>query len=166
MVNFRQLKHNEIENFSSNREIILFVEPIGSPENIAGIFRAAEAMGVSEIYWKDQLMDLNSKKIVKISRNTNQKVQFHKVEEYTVLDDLREKGYNISALELTTNAQNIYQTTFSNKIVLIIGNESSGVSKIALSKCDQVFFIPMYGQNSSMNLVVSLGIALSKIMNS
>ncbi|MFV0530497.1 MAG: TrmH family RNA methyltransferase [Flavobacteriales bacterium] len=160
---FKQLEHHEVQNFTINKNIILFIESISSPENIGGIFRVAEAMGVQKIYWKDSSIDFYNKKITKIARNTNQKVTFEKVSDYTVLKDLQSQGFKIVALELTTNAQNIHQASFSDKIVLILGNEIQGVSEEALELCSVVYFIPMYGENSSMNLVVSLGIALNLI---
>lgn len=164
MTRFRQLEHHEVQNFTTNKEIILFVEPIASPENIGGIFRIAEAMGVQKIYWKDVFLDLSSKKITKISRNTNQKILCQKVTDYIILNELQQQGFQISALELTTNAQNIHYSIFPDQLVLIVGNEVHGVSKEALALCDATYFIPMYGENSSMNLVVSLGIALNSII--
>ncbi|APD06670.1 hypothetical protein UJ101_01144 [Flavobacteriaceae bacterium UJ101] len=164
MTQFRQLEHHEVQNFTTSKEIILFIEPISSPENIGGIFRIAEAMGVQKIYWKNVLLDLSNKKITKISRNTNQKILYQNVTDYSILNELQKQGFQISALELTTHAQNIHHSTFPNKLVLIIGNEAHGVSKEALALCDSTYFIPMYGENSSMNLVVSLGIALNSIV--
>lgn len=162
----RQLEHYEVHNFTSDKEIILFVEPISSPENIGGIFRIAEAMGVQKIYWKESSVkiDFYSKKITKISRSTNTKVPFQQVENYTVLAELQSKDFKIAALELTTYAENIHTITFPSKLVLILGSEAHGVSPEALQNCHTAYFIPMYGKNSSMNLVVSLGIALSIIV--
>ncbi len=164
MAQFRQLEHYEVQNFTTDKNIILFVEPIASLENIGGIFRVAEAMGVRKIFWKDSLVNLSSKKITKIARNTNQNISFQKVSDYTILKEFKAQGFQISALELTTNAQDIHQSSFSDKMVLIIGNEVKGVSKEALEFCNTVYFIPMYGKNSSLNLVVSLGIALNLII--
>ncbi len=163
---FRQLEHYEVYNDTPTKEIILFVEPVSSPENIGGIFRVAEAMGVQKIYWKKSSVqiDFYNKKITKISRNTNTRVPFEQVKDYTVLTELRSQGFETVALELTTHAENIHKTSFSSKLVLILGNEAHGVSQEALQHCHTAYFIPMYGKNSSMNLVVSLGVALSVIV--
>ena len=53
---------------------------------------------------------------------------------------------------------------YSFPIALVVGHESVGVSKEVLKICDQVVEIPMWGVNKSLNVVVSLGIVLFKVM--
>ena len=164
MSSFRQFEHHEVKNKVSEKEIILFIEPISSPANIGGIFRIAEAMGVKKIYWKDQKFDLLGKKITKIARSTNKTVSFETTEGYEILDKFKGENYHIIGLELTTEAENIHLTKFPKRIVMIIGSEKEGVSSEALRYCDTTCFIPMHGNNTSINLVVALGIGLSVIV--
>ena len=49
-------------------------------------------------------------------------------------------------------------------ICLIVGNETHGVSKEVLDICDGIVEIPMFGVNKSLNVMVSLGIVLYKVI--
>jgi tRNA G18 (ribose-2'-O)-methylase SpoU len=49
-------------------------------------------------------------------------------------------------------------------MVLVVGHESEGVSKEVLDIADQIVEIPMWGVNKSLNVIVSLGIVLFKVM--
>lgn len=48
-------------------------------------------------------------------------------------------------------------------ILLILGNEASGISKELLEISDKHLHINMFGQNSSMNVAQAAGIALYEI---
>ena len=49
-------------------------------------------------------------------------------------------------------------------MALVVGHETEGVSKEVLKIVDQIVEIPMWGINKSLNVMVSLGIVLYKIM--
>ena len=57
--------------------------------------------------------------------------------------------------------------TFIRKLIEIIlanlGNETFGVSQLALKRADRVIELPMYGVNKSLNVVVATGIVLYQI---
>ena len=50
-------------------------------------------------------------------------------------------------------------------VVLVIGNEGSGMSRLVKEKCDYIVSIPMKGSISSLNASVSSGIVLYEILN-
>jgi 23S rRNA (guanosine2251-2'-O)-methyltransferase len=49
-------------------------------------------------------------------------------------------------------------------IVLIVGNEVTGVDPALLDLCDQIVYIPMRGQKRSLNVEVAFGVAVSQLM--
>ncbi len=46
-----------------------------------------------------------------------------------------------------------------NPVVLIVGNEVTGVDPGLLDLCDQIFYIPMRGEKESFNVAIAFGIA-------
>jgi len=64
-------------------------------------------------------------------------------------------------LEYHTYNHNLFQ----NKIVLVLGNEGSGIRKKVREHCDKLIKIPMFGQINSLNVSVASGILLSRIVN-
>ena len=51
----------------------------------------------------------------------------------------------------------------NDKIVLIIGNEATGVDPDLLKQCDEIVFIPMRGSKKSFNVAVAFAVAVSQL---
>ena len=60
---------------------------------------------------------------------------------------------------------NYNEEDYPNKVVLVLGNEGSGIRKKVREHCDKLVKIPMYGQINSLNVSVASGILLSRIVN-
>lgn len=172
-----QLTHDQISNDLCDKKkqfpICILSDNIEFPRNIGGLFRIAEAFGVEKIY----LSGLSDKKSVtasdlkirKAARSTHKTVDFSYTESaIEVLDQLKQDGYSIISLEITSASTNIRQFCKSklNKICLIIGSEKNGISQSLLEASDHTIHIAMYGQNSSMNVVAATAIALYELTNS
>jgi tRNA G18 (ribose-2'-O)-methylase SpoU len=78
-----------------------------------------------------------------------------------ILTKYRNLGYEIIAVEQTSNSMSLenYQLT-NKKILLIFGNEINGVSQNLIDFCDLSLEIPQWGTKHSMNISVSVGIIL------
>ena len=85
----------------------------------------------------------------------------HKKNAPEILTKYRGLGYEIIAVEQTSNSQSLenYQLK-NNKILLIFGNEITGVSQKLIDLCDLSLEIPQWGTKHSMNISVSVGIVL------
>jgi tRNA G18 (ribose-2'-O)-methylase SpoU len=82
-----------------------------------------------------------------------------------VVRQLRAEGYAIVSLEITTRSLDIRQfdgTAFP-KLALIVGAENTGVSQELLDASDLTLHIPMFGQNSLMNLATACAIGVFEL---
>lgn len=73
----------------------------------------------------------------------------------------REQGYSIVGLEQTSTSSSSYDFKWPHKTVLVVGNESSGISQDILDFCDYTVEIPLYGLPFSLNVSHALAISLS-----
>jgi len=82
-----------------------------------------------------------------------------------VVERLKNDGYLILALEITSKSKPIHTLAFSKEkpIALVVGDENFGVSERILQLSQTVIHIDMFGQNSSMNVVQATNIALYEI---
>ena len=62
------------------------------------------------------------------------------------------------------NSVDYRDVDYSGKVVLIIGNEGSGISKLVRKKCDFIAKIPMYGTTNSLNASVASGIMIYEVI--
>ena len=78
------------------------------------------------------------------------------------LDFLKDKGFWIvGAAEDGPVA--VYDFDWNRKLVLVLGNEQSGLSPTVLKRCHQVVNIPSSGSMASLNVSVAGGVLLSEI---
>lgn len=162
----KQLTHNKIQNRQKKFPITLVCDKIRTPENIGMCFRIAENFGVEKIYLHENSAPLENKKIQRTARNTINQVAADRYSDFNQLvKQLKSEGNIIVGLEITDTSKPIKNFNFTShrKIVLILGSERNGISDVNL--LDQSIEIPMYGQNSSMNVIHSLAIALYEITN-
>jgi tRNA G18 (ribose-2'-O)-methylase SpoU len=69
------------------------------------------------------------------------------------------------SLEITASSIDIREFTAKkvDKLCLIVGSENAGVSRNLLDIYDHTIHIPMFGQNSSMNVAAACAIAVFEL---
>ncbi|MDY7395210.1 TrmH family RNA methyltransferase [Aureibaculum sp. 2210JD6-5] len=162
----KQLTHNEIENKKRKFPITVVCDALRTPENVGMCFRVAESFGVQKIYLHENYVDLENRKVQKTSRNTIPQILHDRYADFSeLIKQLKAEDNTIIGLEITDNSKAIQDYDFKKyqKIVLVLGSERNGISDINL--LDNSVKIPMYGTNSSMNVIHSLAIALYEITN-
>ncbi|CAM1346613.1 TrmH family RNA methyltransferase [Tenacibaculum crassostreae] len=162
----KQLTHYDIENTQQKFPISIVCDVIRTPENIGMCFRISESFGVSKIFLHESSPTVDNRIVKKTARNTIQQISH---ESYTNFEQLilqlKEEGNTIIGIEITDESINIsdYNFTAHEKIVLLLGSERNGIKNVNL--VDATVAIPMYGRNSSMNVIHSLAIALYETTN-
>jgi tRNA G18 (ribose-2'-O)-methylase SpoU len=77
-----------------------------------------------------------------------------------VLKRLREEGYQLVGVEQTSRSQCIYDFRFSQKTVLVVGNERLGVEEEVLRFLDTTVEIPVYGRPYAHNVATAVAMTL------
>ena len=54
---------------------------------------------------------------------------------------------------------------YNRNVVLVIGSEGEGVSRLVLKECDYVASLPMFGQVNSLNASVAAGILIYNVLD-
>lgn len=145
--------------------IILLCDGLQSPANIGAIFRLCDAFGVAEVIFNNPI-DLSSNRLKRTARNTEKTVTYSIVEDLqATLLVFQQKKYTTVALEISEDSVPLSQiSNLKNEpLVLIIGNERTGVSEEILQKAMHVAHINMFGANSSMNVAQAAAIALYEL---
>lgn len=133
--------------------------------NLGSLFRIADAFGIEKLILCGEHISLG-RKMAKTSRATEKTVNYEICTSASnVVENLKNEGFQIISLEITTTSQPIHQFKFSAEkpIALIIGDENFGVSEVILNNSNAIIHIDMFGQNSSMNVVQATNIALYEI---
>ncbi len=161
-----QLTHYDIENNQKKFPITIVCDAIRTPENIGMCFRISESFGVNKIYFHENSPTTENRIVRKTARNTINQIEHDIYRDFNdIIYQLKAAGNIIIGIEITDKSINIQDFNFKNhkKIVLLLGSERNGIENIGL--VDETIAIPMYGRNSSMNVIHSLAITLYEVTN-
>ncbi len=162
----KQLTHYDIENNQKQFPITIVCDAIRTPENIGMCFRISESFGVKKIYFHDSSPKIENRIVKKTARNTVNQIEHASYSDFkTIIQELKAAENTIIGIEITDKSINIQDFEFKNyeKIVLLLGSERNGIENIQL--VDHTIAIPMFGRNSSMNVIHSLAITLYEATN-
>ena len=161
-----QLSHNDIENEQKQFPITIVCDAIRTPENIGMCFRISESFGVQKIYFHENSPSIENRIVKKTARNTVNQIQHTSYANFdTLINKLKAEGNTIVGIEITDKSINIQDFNFKKhkKIALLLGSERNGIKNI--NPVDETIAIPMFGRNSSMNVIHSLAITLYEVTN-
>lgn len=164
-----ELRHSEPtpEQLESvkRQEIYIILDDILDTYNVGSIFRLADAVGASKVYLCGRTETPPNSRIKKASINTWQWTPWEYADSAsTVISNLKSQISNIQIVAVEQDSRSIPFEKFDYKlpIALVVGNETDGCSKETLEACDSIVELPMFGINTSLNVMVSLGIVLYK----
>ena len=142
-------------------KFVLVVPNIRSAHNVGAMFRTADGAGVNKIYLCGYSPVPPHPQLDKVSLGAEKWIPFEYFKQCgRALKLLKEKGYNIVALEQTKNCQNLFDFKPKFPLALVVGNEKTGVTKSLLKYCDTAVEIPMHGRKNSLNVSVAAGVAM------
>lgn len=143
--------------------ITIILDNVLDTYNIGSIFRLADAVAAEKLYLCGQTETPPNTRIKKASINTWQWVDWEYATDtsslITKLKSLNPK-FSIIAVEQDKKSIPIQEVRYSFPLAVVVGNETYGISKDVLDHVDTIVEFPMYGINTSLNVMVSCGIVL------
>lgn len=141
------------------------LDNIRSLYNVGSIFRTADAARVEKLYLCGITGRPPRKEIDKTALGATETVPW----EYhpnagEVLQNLKERGVKIIALEHTSESRAHWEIEFPFPCCLVIGNEVWGIQDEVLQYADAAMEIPMFGAKHSLNASVAFGIAVYEMV--
>lgn len=157
----------EIFKTIKRNPVYIIVDNVLDTYNIGSIFRLADAVAVEKVYLCGGTETPPHHRIKKSSINTTEWVPWeYKKTALDAINDLRAKIPDIQVVSIEQNDRSVPydEIEYEFPVALIIGHETDGVSKEAMEASDYIAEMPMWGINISLNVMVSLGIMLYKVM--
>ena len=150
------------ENTMEEKMISVLVDNIRSAWNVGSILRSADGFGFSHAYLCGITPTPEQDAVKKTSLGAEDFVTWsHHKDAVKLIIGLKKTGWKVLALEEHERAQSIaaQKWQLQENIVLIIGNEVTGVDPELLDLADEIYFIPMRGQKRSFNVANAFSIA-------
>lgn len=151
----------------NNIQIVLY--DIVDTYNIGSAFRIADSINASKVVLcGNEVATPENRQVQKSSLNTCFLVDWEHISSIDLL--FKQKSIFISLEELSSNSKFEYKAKSLNELAnqklyesdipvsIIIGSERFGISENVLDKSNMIVSIPMYGVNTSMNVINALAI--------
>ena len=159
-----RLIETSVEEFCSKLEegkgaFVVILDGITDPHNLGAILRSADQFGVDLVIIPERRSVQANETVVKVSSGAAQYVPLAVVTNLSrELERLKANGFWVYAADM--NGSSSYDEHFSNRTVLVMGSEGSGISTLVRKNSDYVVSIPMRGHIDSLNVSVATGILL------
>lgn len=144
-------------------EIIIALDKIKDPGNLGTIIRLADWFGVEHIICSKESVDCYNPKVVQASMGAIFRVKIHYYDLTEFLESQKEACIYGTMLE----GENIYNVGLELPGIVLMGNESEGISKGLQKYVRKSIHIPNFSINQvkseSLNVSIATSIALSEI---
>jgi len=141
-------------------KLSLVLDCIQDPGNMGTIIRLADWFGIDNIFCSHDSAEMYNPKVVQASMGSITRVNLV----YTDLVSLIKENDEIRTFAAVLDGRDISKMEKINEGVIIIGNESKGISDEILNLVNVKITIPQKGRAESLNAAVATGIILSHIV--
>ena len=136
------------------------LDEIQDPGNLGTIIRTADWFGIRNIICSQHSADMYNPKVVQSTMASLGRVNII----YTSLVDFLKKS-PVKKYATVLNGQPLQQIKPIQEGIIIVGNESKGISNEILSLCDKQITIERTGSAESLNAAVSAAIILYRLLH-
>jgi 23S rRNA (guanosine2251-2'-O)-methyltransferase len=149
------------------------LDNVRSAWNVGAIFRTADCLGVEKLYLGGITPTPENEAVRKTSLGAEETVKWEAARDAVRLAErLKAEGATLWALEQDERAVRLNETEAGTerlrqtekRMVLIVGNEVTGVEPGLLDLCEKIAYIPMLGNKRSLNVEVAFGIAAWELL--
>ena len=141
-------------------KISLVLDTIQDPGNLGSIIRVADWFGLQQIICSNDCVDMYNPKVVQATMGSLARVNVF----YTDLPGWLKEQKEISIFATMLEGRDAGTINGLKEGLVIIGNESKGISEEVLQYANEKITIPKKGRAESLNAAVAAGIILSHII--
>ncbi len=146
------------------RSLVVVLDCIEDPFNMAAVLRTSEALGLQEVHVVEH-PEVRFRPNGKVTQGCDKWLEVHRWESFTAAREaLRTRGFQLWVSAARPTATSLWDMGFEGKRALVFGNERTGVSPEALAGADGMFWIPMRGFTRSLNVSAAVAATLGRAM--
>ena len=166
MAEVKDFKLSAVDEMVKERNgLIVMLDGLEDVHNLGAIIRTAECAGADGVIYKSHNAVKVNETVAKVASGA---LEYMKVAEVTnlvnTIKQLKKKGYWI--VGSSGEGKQMYNDLdYDMNVVLIIGSEGKGMSRLVSEECDFIVKLPMYGKVTSLNASVAAGILIYNVLD-
>ena len=154
-----------VESAKGHNGRIVMLDELNDPHNLGAILRTCDCVGADGvIIKKNNAVGLNST-VAKVSVGAIDTVKVASVTNLTkTIDYLKKQGYWVYGTGFE-KAIDYREPDYDHNVVVVIGNEGKGITRLVKDNCDYIVKLPMVGKISSLNASCATAVLLYEVFN-
>lgn len=150
-----------LQNWSSDKApLLILLDGIEDPHNMGAIIRTAECCGATAVLIPKRHTAPINATVAKTSAGALESIPLVQVGNVAqTIEELKKQGFWVLGAHME-GQQTLYQADLTSPLVLVIGNEGKGLSRLTKERCDFLVTIPMYGRINSLNASVAAAVLM------
>jgi len=152
-----------IQQIPPETNFCLVLDGVQDPGNTGTIFRLADWFDIRYVILGETNADAFNPKTVQASMGSIFRVNIIRTQVGTICKTMRQQGWNIYGMDL--QGTNLYEAELQLPAMIVLGNESHGLSKITRREINHFLTIPRGGPNSgaeSLNVGMAAAIVCAE----
>jgi 23S rRNA (guanosine2251-2'-O)-methyltransferase len=151
----------EILQRATKPGLIVALDGVTDPRNLGAIIRSAAAFGVSGVIIPERRSAAMTASAWKSSAGAAARMPVAQVTNLNrAIEEVQSSGYFVVGLDGEANDEVSTMKVATEPLMIIVGSEGKGLSRLVSEKCDLVVKIPMRSTTESLNASVATSIAL------
>lgn len=155
------------EDLSARTSRLVVLEAVGDADNVGSTFRCAAAFGVGGVLLGPACADPLYRKAIRTSMAATLAVPFAHASPWPdVLAALQFRGWHVVGLTPAASQEPLWEAAAGarhRRTALVFGHEGDGLTAAARGACNVLARIPMAPGVDSLNVAVSVGVALYEL---
>ena len=134
-------------------ELVIALDEVRDPGNLGTIIRIADWYGIQKLVFSPQTAEFYNPKVIQSTMGSFSRVQFFYEDLSKVFSEWKLPVYGAFL-----NGDNLHQMGKPVPGVILMGNESNGISSILEKQVTRKITIPGYGKAESLNVAIATSI--------
>jgi len=140
--------------------LIVMLDGVQDPHNLGAIARTVDAVGAHGMIIPERRAVGITPGAVRASAGALEHVRVARVVNLNrTIENLKKSDVLVIGLDANGDIE-YTEADFTGPVVIVVGSEGKGLSRLVRENCDQIVSIPMSGKLASLNASVSAGIVL------
>lgn len=152
------LRYPKFEAGAMPGKLSLLLDTVQDPGNFGTIVRIADWFGIEQVYCSETCVDLYNPKVIQSSMGSFLRCSVIYADPLEVIAAAHRQ--NIMTYAAALEGANMYEMQFTKEALLVMGNESKGISPEVLEQVKQCVRIPAFGKGGVDSLNVSIATAI------
>ncbi len=141
--------------------ITVVLDDIRDPGNLGTIIRLCDWFGVTNLVCSKESADIYNPKVVQATMGSLARVEVSYADLSAYIS-----GFEGEIIGTFMDGENLYESTFTENIAIVLGNEANGISSQIEKRCTRRIAIPRFGplqKAESLNVATAAAVMLGEL---